>query len=178
MNKLKIPVFLAILIFVFLSCKDEKDLSGSLTGYWKQEEIIIDNQSQILSNAERNTSILLEINGVYRLFDGVNAVEHEGTWLFSDGDWLNMSVDKIQGKNQDNTYRFNQVLVRFSILKVSNEFLELRIKTFSYERKLTVMFNLLSQDDTSGLTDEEKLALDSQNKVQHTYRYLFKRVNL
>jgi len=178
MNKLKSLAFFATLVFVFLSCNDEKDLSGSLAGFWKQDEIIIDDQNQILNNAERNTSLLLEANGVYRMFDGVQGAEHVGTWMFSDGDWMNMSMDKIQGINQDSTYRFNQVLVRFTVLRVDAEYMELRIKTFLIERKLTVMFNLMDQDETTAMTGEEKLSLDTKNKEQHTYRYIFKKVNL
>jgi hypothetical protein len=40
------------------------------------------------------------------------------------------------------------------------------------------MFNLMEQDDTTGMTGEELLALDTKNKELHTYRYLFKKVDL
>jgi len=68
-------------------------------------------------------------------------------------------------------------LVRFTILKVNSESLELRIKTFLYERKLTVMFNYMDQDVTTGMSGEELMALDTKNKELHSYIYVFKKVN-
>ncbi len=163
----------------FTTCdEDDKDLSTTLQGYWKQEQVYIDDVSQDLSAGELNTSLLIEANGVYRLFDGVENKLHHGTWLFSDGDWMNLTMDKIQNKNTDGSYTFGQVLVRFTILKADASTLDLRIKTYLFERKETVMFNLIGLDDTTGMTGEQKMALDTKNKEQHTYRYVFKKANL
>ncbi|MFR8836011.1 hypothetical protein [Bacteroides nordii] len=171
-------LLLGIALLSMVSCKEDTDLSPQLTGFWKQSQIFIDDESFDLTDGELNTSLYMEANGVYRLFDGTTQKEHPGTWLFSDGNWLNLTMDKIQSKNTDNSYRFGQVLVRFTILNVNDNEMELRIKTYLYERKLTVMFNLMAQDDTTGMTGEELLELDTQNKKIHTYRYVFKKVNL
>ncbi len=172
-------LFLALMLLFVFSCKDEDtDLSPQLTGYWKQDQVYIDDVAQSLTPGELNTTLLFEANGVYRLFDGLRNQEHPGTWLFSDEEWLNLSMDKIQGKNTDGTPKFAQILVRFTILDVNENTLELRIKTYLFERKLTVMFNLMDQDNTTGMTGEQLLALDTKNKELHTYRYIFRRVNL
>lgn len=167
-----------ILILSVISCKDEVDLSSQLPGFWRQDRVYIDEVPVELSAGERNTSLFMESNGVYRLFDGATRKEHPGTWLFSDEEWLNMSMDKIQGKNTDGSYRLGQVLVRFTLLNVSDNEMELRIRTYLFERKLTVMFNLMKQDDTTGMSENELLELDTQNKRLHVYRYVFKKVNL
>ena len=175
----KTRYYLFVLMAILLvSCEKEIDLSAELTGLWQQSQVYIDDELQSLSNDELNTSLFLEKTGVYRLFDGVKKQEHPGTWLFSDGEWLNMSMDKIEGKRDDGTYRFGQILVRFTVLNVNNEKMELRIRTYLFERKQTVMFNLLEQDDTTGMSNEEKIELDRKNKEIHTYRYVFKKVDL
>lgn len=177
--KINLYLFLFSTLFIsFFSCKEEPDLSPQLAGLWKQDQLIVDDVEQSLNVNELNTSLLLEINGVYRLFDGVTGTEHVGTWLFSDVEWLNMSMDKIQGTVSPGNYKFGQVLVRFTILHVDATTLELRIRTYLYERKKTVMFNLMEQDDTTGMTGEQLLTLDTENKKMHTYRYIFKKVNL
>ncbi|WP_455584048.1 hypothetical protein [Bacteroides sp.] len=171
-------LLLGIILISIVSCDDDTDLSPLLSGFWKQTQVFIDDESVNLSEGELNTSLLVEANGVYRLYDGVTQKEHPGTWLLSDENWFNLSMDKIQGKNTDGSYRFGQVLVRFTVVNVNDNEMELRIKTYLFERKLTVMFNLMEQDDTSGMSGEEKLELDTQNKRLHTYRYVFKKVNL
>jgi len=172
MRKFKYIIISLIIITLASSCKkDVVDLSSSLIGNWQQSHVSIDGKDSTLTAGELNTSLVIEANGVYRLYDGVRNVQHQGTWLFSDGDWLNMSMDKLQ------TSKFGQVLVRFTVLQVNSESMELRIKTFLYERKLTVMFNYMNQDVTTGMTGEELMALDTKNKELHTYVYVFKKIN-
>jgi hypothetical protein len=182
MKKILSLFFLNAIFLSFVSCEKDKDtdLSLQLTGQWRQEQLFIDDVPQPVSQGELNTTLLMDANGIYRLFDGVRNQIHQGTWLFSDGDWLNMSMDKRNElPNKDGTYSFfGQVLVRFTILRADSEYLELRIKTYLYERKLTVMFNYMDPDDTTGMTGEELLMLDAKNKELHTYRYVFKKNNL
>ena len=172
--------YLLILLTVTMlsACEKEIDRSDELSGLWKQQQLYIDDQAQNMSNGELTTSLFLEGNGVYRLYDGVNKKEHAGTWLFSDSEWLNLSIDKIQRRNADGSLVIGQVLVRFTILNLNKDMLELRIRTYLYERKATIMFNLMPQDDTTGMTNDEKIELDKANKEIHTYRYVFKKVDL
>ncbi len=179
MKKFLFVAGIGLMSLFLVSCEeDDKDLSPQLAGFWQQEQTYIDDVPQTMSAGELNTMLIMDANGVYRLYDGVRNQERPGTWLFSDGDWLNLTMDKIASTNSSGVNTFGQVLVRFTILNVDATTLELRIKTYLFERKKTVMFNLMDQDNTSGMTGEEKLALDTQNKEQHTYRYVFKRINL
>lgn len=171
-------LLLGMVLISFVSCKDDADLSSQLTGFWEQSHVFVDDEPIKLNAEELRTGLFIEANGVYRLYDGTTQREHLGTWLFSDGNWLNLTMDKIQSKNTDGSYRFGQVLSRFTILNVNEKELELRIKTYLYERKLTVMFNFMEQDNTSNMSGEELLELDTRNKEIHTYRYIFRKVNL
>lgn len=170
-------ILLSLLGLIVCSCSDDVQADSLLPGLWQQEQVFVDGVACDLSEGEAATTVFIESNGVYRLFDGTTSTVHPGTWLVSDDNWLNMSMDKIQGKNNDGTYRFGQYLVRFTIEKVTATELELRIRTYLRERKLTVMFNLIGSDNTDGMTGEELLELDTLNKQLHTYRYVFKKVN-
>ena len=88
-----------------------------------------------------------------------------------------MSMDKITGMNtSDSTYRYGQVLVRFTILNVDKDNLEIRIKTTLEERKKTILFTRMVQDTI--VSGEQALLLDTQNKEMHTYIYRFKKMQL
>ncbi len=176
MVKLKISLFLFFTIFI-ISCQDDKDLSLDLVGFWQQEQVTVDGAELQLTDCEKKNTILMEANGVYRMFESCTNQEHSGTWIFSDKEWLNMSIDKIIGKNtSDGSYRYGQALVRFTILKVDKNYLELRIKTTLEERKKTIMFSQMEQDPV--LTGEDAILLDNENKKMHTYIYRFKKVQL
>ena len=173
-----LSIFVGIMLVITTSCKEEVDLSPQLVGHWQQEKIFIDGTDQVLSAGELNTGLLIEANGIYRLYDGVREQERPGTWLFSDGDWMNMTMDRVLSVNKDGTYNFAQGLVRFTIQKVNANTMELRIKTYLFDRKKTVMFTLLDQDgDTGEMTVEEQMALDKENKQLHTYLYVFKKID-
>ena len=142
---------LVFLLFIFSSCSKDEDLASGLSGYWKQVAAY-DNGELCSTDKEENLSILFEANGVYRM-------------------------DKIAGKNSsDNSYRYTQVLVRFTITHLEGNEMELRIKTFLGERKKTVMFSQMEQDPTPA-TPEEAMELDKKNKELHTYTYQFRRIH-
>lgn len=169
-------LFFIILAFLFISCSDDDDPTGSIVGVWLQQGVTTDGISTI-TDCEKNLTLFFEANGIYRMFDPCSNKEHAGTWLFSDDNLLNMSMDKIIGKEISGDYRFGQVLVRFTILSVTGDEMQLRIKTFAGERKATVMFSLAEQDPTPA-TPEEALELDTENKLLHTYIYTFKRIQM
>ena len=65
------------------SCKEKDvDLSPQLIGHWQQSQISIDGKDSLLTAGELNTSLFIEANGTYRLYDGIRNTEHKGTWLF------------------------------------------------------------------------------------------------
>ena len=173
---MKKTIYSLLLLSVFLcSCTEKEDFADNLSGYWIQEEALSDGIS-VMTEEERQLTILFEANGIYRMYDPCYKMEHAGTWLISDGDWLNMSMDKIIGVNSsDGSYRYGQVMVRFTILQLTTDVMELRIKTFLGERKKTIMFSQMEQDP-SILDPDEAIALDTENKKTHTYIYKFRRV--
>ncbi len=167
---------LPLLLLVSLaSCSEEVGYEMMLPGHWRQVEATCDGES-VMKEAEKELTILFEANGIYRMYDPCAGMEHAGTWLYSNEEWLNVSMDKILGKNSsDGSFRYGQVLVRFTILQLTRETLELRIKTFLGERKKLIMFSQMEQDGEPA-TEEERLALDTENKKTHTYIYKFTRV--
>ena len=181
MRKL-LSFFIGTMLTVITSCREETDLSPYLVGFWQQAGISVDGIEQVLSAGELNTSLLIEANGIYRLYDGVREQERPGTWLFSDGDWMNMTMDRISVSypepDKDSTIVFSQGLVRFTILQVNESTMQLQIKTYLFDRKKTVMFTLLDQDvNPQRLTYVEQMALDKENKQLHTYLYTFEKIN-
>lgn len=177
MNKRTLIGLFIALCAAFVSCKDDDGFSDSqITGYWKQIEVSVDGVQQSLTAKKTNTSMFIEPNGVYRLYDGELDVQHGGTWILTDDDWLTMSMNKVSGKNVDGSFRYEQIPIRFTVQQAGSDVLELRIKTTLSKRKTTVMFNQMEQDVTPD-NQEDALALDTQNKTMHTYIYKFKRTN-
>ena len=178
MRKL-LHIFVGAMLIAITSCKEEIELSPLLVGHWQQEKIFIDGIDQVLSQGELNTSLLIEANGIYRLYDGVRKQERPGTWFFSDGDWMNMTMDRVVSVNHaTGAYNFAQGLVRFTVQEVNASTMELRIRTYLFDRKKTVMFTLLDQDgNTEEMSVEEQMALDKENKQLHTYLYVFKKID-
>jgi len=168
MNK-KLSVFLIFLFALISGCEKETEnpFNSLLPGFWTQTSITIDGENQSLTPCEQSTRLLIEQNGIYRLYSSCDEVQRPGTWLISDDDMLDLSMDR---RNGDSYYSFP---VRFTILELSSNTLEIRIKTYVGERKKTVMFTPLPPDDTSEMTAEERFALDQENKTLQTYIYRF-----
>jgi hypothetical protein len=168
MNKISSVVL--IFLFAMLSgCEKETEnpYIDLLPGFWMQTSITVDGVNQDLTPCEQSTRLLVEQNGIYRLFSSCDAVQREGTWLISNDDMLDLSMDR---RNGDSYYSFP---VRFTILDLTSNTLEIRIKTYVGERKKTVLFTPLPPDDTSEMTAEQRLALDQENKTIQTYIYRF-----
>jgi len=138
-----------------------------LPGYWSQVAIIIDEQSIELSECEQSVRLLFERNGIYRLYSSCDNMVRAGTWLISDDKILDLTMDRRRGNN------YEPYPVRFTILEISENNLEIRIRTFVDERKRTVMFTPIPPDDLTGLTPEEILEIEFYNKQLKTYIYRF-----
>jgi hypothetical protein len=168
MNK-KISVFLIFLFALLSGCEKETEnpYIDLLPGFWTQSSITIDGVNQNLTPCEQSTRLLIEQNGIYRLYSSCDVVQRPGTWLISNDDMLDLSMDRRNGAS------YFSFPVRFTILEVTSNSLEIRIKTYVGERKRTVMFTPLPPDDTTQMTAEERLALDQENKTIQTYIYRF-----
>ncbi|MFA5815774.1 MAG: hypothetical protein WC865_09175 [Bacteroidales bacterium] len=167
MNKLIFP-FLIFILALFPACEEETDYPDLFPGFWVQEAILEDSTPFVMSACEQSTRLLVEQNGVYRLYSSCDNIQRSGTWIITNSTMLDLSMDRWNGSNKYEPYP-----VRFSILKLSGSELEIRIKTFIGDRKKIVMFTPVPQDTLAGKTPWELLELDRYNKTLTTYIYRF-----
>jgi len=167
MNKLIFPFLLLILAFS-PGCEKEVEYQDQISGFWIQEAILEDGTPVEMSECEQSTRLLVEPNGVYRLYSSCDNVQRSGTWLITGDTMLDLSMDRWNGSNKYEPYP-----VRFTILELSGTVMEIRIKTFIGDRKKLVLFTPLEQDNTAGMTPGELLELDRYNKTLRTYIYRF-----
>ena len=156
-----------VLSFSF-ACEEEANFADLFPGFWVQESILVNDNPIEMSACEAGTRLLIERNGIYRLFSPCDTFERAGTWLITNGDMLDLSMDRWNGSNKYEPYP-----IRFTILKLTDNELEIRIKTFIGERKKMVLFTPVPQDDLTGLAPGEVLELDRYNKELRTYIYRF-----
>lgn len=163
-----LPLFLFLLV-LGTGCEETlTDNAGLLPGYWAQEAILEDGVEISMSDCENSTRLLIEQNGIYRIYSSCDTMERSGTWLITNDTILDLSMDRWNGNNSYEPYP-----IRFTMLSLTDQELEIRIKTFIGDRKRTVMFTPQPQDSLSLLTEEEALALDRYNKTLRTWVYRF-----
>lgn len=167
MNKLTYLFLILILVFS-PGCQKDAGYPGLISGFWAQEAILEDEVPVDLSDCEKSTRILIEQNGIYRLFSSCDDLERAGTWIITNENMLDLSMDRWNGSNKYEPYP-----VRFTILQLSETEMEIRIKTFIGDRKKLVLFTPLAQDVLTGKTPEQLLELDRYNKTLRTYTYRF-----
>jgi hypothetical protein len=167
MNKL---IFSALVLIVSIlpGCQKEPDYPGLISGFWAQESIMEDGVLKEMNDCEKSTRILIEPNGVYRLYSSCDHLGRSGTWLITNTTMLDFSMDRWNGSN-----KYEPFPVRFTIIMLSETEMEIRIKTFIGDRKRIVLFTPLEQDVLTGKTPEELLELDRLNKTLRTYTYRF-----
>jgi hypothetical protein len=163
-----LPLFLFLLV-LGTGCEEAlTDNAGLLPGYWAQEAILEDGVEITMSDCESSTRLLIEQNGIYRIYSSCDTMDRSGTWLITSDTLLDLSMDRWNGNNSYEPYP-----IRFTMLSLTDQQLEIRIKTFIGERKKMVMFTPHPQDSLALLTDEEVLALDRYNKTLKTWIYRF-----
>jgi hypothetical protein len=167
MNKL-ILLSLVLVLAALSGCEKDPGYAALMPGFWAQESMLEDGASVELSECEKSTRLLIEQNGVYRLFSSCAAQQRSGTWIITNTDMLDMSIDRWNGSNKYEPYP-----VRFTVTRLNGSEMEIRIKTFVGDRKKLVMFTPVAQDVTTGLTPEQLLGLDRDNKTLKTYIYRF-----
>jgi len=167
MKKL-IFLFLMVALTVLPGCEKDPEYTNLIPGFWAQEAILEDGAPVELSDCEKSTRLLIEQNGVYRLYSSCDPKQRSGTWIITNTDLLDLSMDRWNGSNKYEPYP-----VRFTLLKLSDTEMEFRIRTFIGDRKKLVLFTPLSQDVTTGLSPAQLLELDRYNKTLRTYTYRF-----
>lgn len=167
MNKL-ILLSLVMALAILPGCQKDPGFEALIPGFWAQEAILEDGISVELSECQSSTRLLIEPNGIYRLYSSCDGTQRAGTWIITNTDMLDLSMDRWNGSNKYEPYP-----VRFTILKLSGSEMEIRIKTFIGDRKKLVMFTPVAQDVTTGMTTEQLLDLDRYNKTLKTYIFRF-----
>ncbi|MDR2805190.1 MAG: hypothetical protein LBB85_06030 [Dysgonamonadaceae bacterium] len=165
-----LPFFLLLLFS--LSCeKDEPDKTDLITGLWIQEKMTEDGEEITLSNEEKSLSLLIEPNGVYRTYakDAVNK-EHFGAWSITDNTWLELTADVWRVAS--NQWAKNHTMVRFTLLELSDNRMEIRLKTYVGEKKYSALFVEL---DRPLITADNSEEINAEYKTQKTYIYTFRK---
>ncbi|MGI5974838.1 MAG: hypothetical protein ACOX7E_03705 [Paludibacter sp.] len=181
-HKIILPALFALVVFLFAACNsDPDDKSALITGLWIQEKITEDGVEMPLQDEEKHLSLLIESNGVYRTFGKDAAVkEHTGAWTVTDNTWLELTVDRWQLVNDPlsqapaNQWRKNHIVTRFTILSVTGEVLELRLKTYKADKKYSALF---TENARPVITNSNLEEIDAEFKSLKTYIYTFKKSN-
>ncbi len=114
MTKQIFTIFLAVILVVLTGCEEEAENMGLLNGFWAQETILEDGVSVELSECEASTRLLIEQNGVYRLYSSCDTMERSGTWWITNDSILDLSMDRWNGSNSYEPYP-----VRFTMLNLT-----------------------------------------------------------
>jgi hypothetical protein len=187
MNQKLLFIAMTILLpFFFLSActEDNDEKAGQITGLWIQEQITEDGQVMNLPIEQQSLSLLFESNGVYRTYakEALTEKEHFGAWSITDNTWLEVTADiwRISANpltlKPENQWAKNHSLIRFSILTLSDNTLEIRIKTFVGERKYSTLF---VEPERPLITDENysEIIGNRGDTTLKTYVYTFKKAN-
>jgi hypothetical protein len=171
----KLYLLFLLPVFFFIGChEDESDKTGAIIGFWQQEKITEDGVEINLPAEQKSLGLLFESNGVYRTCakDMPDNKEHFGAWTITDGQWLEMTVDTW--RLNAGQWTKNHIPVRFSILKLSDNELEIRVKTYIGEKKYAALFVEIARPP---VTSENLDAIQQEYMTLKTYIYTFKKAN-
>ncbi len=170
---------LSLLLILFGSCKDDNIEEKNLYGLWKQVQITEDGTPMTLTEKEKNLQLLIEKNGVYRSFttDGINTpVEKYGTWIITDDKWLDLTLDtwqiqtKPDAEGKPGTWGMNHTINRFTVLSLTGDKLEVRMKTYVAEKKYAAMF---VENERPEILPENVDDIEREFKQLKTYIFTF-----
>jgi hypothetical protein len=182
MNKAFLQISLPVLLlsFFFTSCeKDETDKTALITGLWIQEKITEDGKEITLSNEEKSLSLLIEPNGVYRTYaKDAPSKEYFGAWTITGGTWLELTADIWRvnfnplALTPANQWAKNHILTRFTLLNLSDNRMEIRLKTYTGEKKYSALF---VESDRPVITTDNVDKINAEYETQKTYTYTFRK---
>lgn len=184
-KKYKLLICFGVLAWMSFLCSScgEDDLDQNLfAGLWIQEQITEDGNLMALSDKEKTLRLFIEANGAYRSFasDGTTPDEHYGTWIVTDDKWIDFTVDTwhIRAKPdpekpaENGEWGKNHLLTRFSILSITDDKMEIRIKTYLGEKKYGALFTEHGHPD---LTLDNVEEIENEFKVYRTYVFTFRK---
>jgi len=180
----KISNILILLFALFtVSCKDEIDLSTQIEGLWRLESEEVDGVV-IDRSTDYQVNLLIEPNGIYRNnnFKQASDVKNTfGTWHITDNKWIEFTADtwRLQDAALSSTIVSDQWLMihvpfRFSVLALTSETMELRMKCFEAEIKYSSIFTVPVTPlvNTTNIT-----SIQNEYRTLKTYIFRFKKVN-
>jgi hypothetical protein len=184
MNTKLLSLSLLVLIsaFFFSACNDDDDNEQAvkLAGLWVQEKVTEDGTEINFPAEQKNIRLFFESNGVYRTYakDMPANQEHFGAWTITDNTWLELTVDTWHvtsdplSQKPENQWVKNHILTRFTILTLSDNVLEIRIKHFVGETKYAALF---VENARPVVTSENMEEIQQDYKIIKTYIYTFKK---
>lgn len=166
-----IPLFLA-------SCQDDTIKPNLFDGLWVQESISEDGQGVTLSEKEQHLELLIEQNGIYRThtYDASGTADYYGAWTTTDNKWIEFSMDNWTFNNDPlslapgDQWAKNHVLTRFTILSITDNKMEIRIKTYVGYKKYSPWFVAHERPE---ITEENYSQIDAEYKELKTYIFTF-----
>jgi len=169
-------------VIFFQSCeKNDNTKIDLISGLWVQEKVTEDGQEMSLPPEQSSLSLLIESNGVYRSYakDAVVQKDHYGAWSITDDTWLELTVDTWHyvadpvSLSPANQWIKNHLLTRFTILSLSNDQLEIRLKTYVGDKTYSALF---IEQARPVITSDNFDGISQAYKTLKTYIYTFKRV--
>jgi hypothetical protein len=181
MNRINYTCLAVFFACLLASCeKEDADKSALITGLWKQEKIIEDSVEMALPAYAENLSLLIESNGVYRTFaKDATVKEHVGVWSITDNQWLEMTADiwRVASspltQSASNQWVRNHVITRFTILNLTDNVLEIRLKTYAGEKMYSALF---VEGERPLITSYNVEEINSEYKTLKTYYFTFRKV--
>ena len=173
---------LLILLLIFSqSCNKDDDKVDLISGMWIQEKVTEDGVEMSLPVEQKSLSLLIESNGVYRTYakDAIVAKDHFGAWSITDNTWFEITADTWHMNGNPlilppaNQWVRNHYLIRFTILSLSNDRLEIRLKTWVGEKQYSALF---IEEVRPVITSENYDNIAQAYKTLKTYIYTFKKV--
>lgn len=176
---------LIILLFVLfaVSCKDEVKIDTQIEGLWRLETLEVDGVA-LDRSTDYQVNLLVEPNGIYRNnnFKTVSDVKNTfGTWHITDNKWLEFTADtwRLQDAALSSTNVSEQWLMihapfRFTVLGISSETMELKMKCFEAEVKYSSIFTIpvIPKVDINNVVN-----IQNEYRALKTYVFKFKKVN-
>jgi hypothetical protein len=182
MNKIYLQIVLLVFLPLcfFTACqKDETSKTDLITGLWTQEGITEDGVEMTLPDDAKSLKLLIESNGVYRSYaKDATVKEHYGAWTVTDDTWLEITADmwRVNANPLEQTlanqWAKNHILTRFTILNLSGNRLEIRLKTYVGEKKYSALF---VEGDRPLITTTNLDAINEEYKTLKTYIYTFRK---